>query len=142
MQIHPLLETSAAQTGATHLGIITFADLTTAGNTQSLNLAPVGIGTGAALVFALLKTPFTSSDGTLVSLAVTLGDTGSANRYLTSYELLATPAKVKGGVALNPGLNVFAAADNLIAAFTATAAKLLTTMTAGEIHFYIKLVNP
>lgn len=128
---------------ATHYGEITFADLTAAGNTQSFNLAVIAAKLGLMLVHAQLVDAFVSSDGSLVSTAITVGDSGSANRFLTSMELnsVGTPIWLKGGVALNPYLQVYTAADNLIVAFTATAAKLLNTHTAGKVRFYFRVVD-
>jgi hypothetical protein len=141
MTIHPLANEEMAFHNATHRAVVTFADFTAAANTQSFNLTTQPVNSAAACEYAYLKTPFTSSDGALASLAVTLGYSGSANRFVTSYELLAAPVNVKGGVALNPDLNAYSAADNVIAAFTATAAHNVNTLTAGEIHFYLTLRN-
>lgn len=146
MTIHPLVEEEAAYSGATHRGIITFADLvaTAGAGAQAFNLAPVIAGVGVALEYAKLVTPFVFSDATLISNGVTAGDTGSANRYLTTLETAAvvpTAITVKGGVALNPVLYIYAAADNFIVTMTPTGGKSLNTATAGEIHFLLTMRN-
>ena len=91
MTIHPLVEEEAAYSGATHRGIITFADLvpTVGAGAQTFNLAPVIAGVGVALEYVKLVVPFTFSDATLLSNGVTAGDSGSANRYLTTLETAA-----------------------------------------------------
>lgn len=141
--LHPVSIQEAALTGASHKGLISFVDLTTAGNTQTINLAPVVANQAVMLFFMRCPVLFAFSDAALISCAITVGDGGSANRYLTSTELCAaaaSPVTVKGGVALNPYLNTYTAADNLAVAFTATAAHNVNTATAGllELYFFIQ----
>lgn len=144
MTFHPLTEEEAAFTGCTHRGIIQGTDLaalTGGTGAQTINLATVAANNGLAVDAAFIKTAFTFSDATIASCAVTVGDSGSANRYITSYEIFATPATMKGGVALNPLYNVYAAADNLEVTFTPTGGKNLNTCTAGELHVLCRLKN-
>lgn len=143
MVTHVLSEQQAAFTGATHYAEVTFADLTAAANTQTINIFSIVPKLGLLLVFAQLVDAFVSSDGTLISTAFTVGDTGSATRFLSSTETnnAGTPVWLKGGVALNPILNVYTANDTLQVFFTATAAKLLSTHTAGRLRIYYKVVD-
>jgi hypothetical protein len=142
MIIHPLPVDSAEQTGATHLAEITYLDLTAAGNTQTINIAGVVAKQMVTLIFARLAAAFVSSDGTLVSTAVTVGDTGSATRYLASMELNAVGTTVfmkAGALAYPTGFFVYTATDTLQIAFTATAAKLLNTHTAGKLLLFFNI---
>src|SRR5262245_46294326 len=96
--IHPLSIEAAAATGATHLAVITKADLTDADASQVIPIATVKAGTLVQCIHAFLAETFVSSDATNVSLAVQVGDGGSAARFLASYEILASPVTAKGGV--------------------------------------------
>lgn len=131
-----------AQLGATHVAEITFADLTAAGNTQTINIAPTVAKQMVTLLFARLAVAFVSSDGTLISTAVTVGDTGSATRFLASMELNAAGSTVylKGGALTAPNNNfVYTAADTLQLAVTGTSAKLLNTHTAGKLLLFFQI---
>ncbi len=141
MILHPLPEATQAQTGATHMAKVTSADLAAlaAGNTGTVNLFAVKAGQAVSIEFCRLETAFTSSDGTLVSLAATVGDGGNAARYLASYELLNAPAAIKGGVLSANALNVYAAGDTVAVAFTATAGKNLNTATAGSLLVFLNI---
>lgn len=148
MTIHPLLNEERSQFRATHRVVVTAADLQAlaGGNgAQSVSTAVVAINTGAFLEFAYLKTPFTFSDGTLLSVGLTVGDSASANRYLTTMEVENTAAggfsTVQGGVAIGPVLKAYNAADSILCTFTPTAGKNLNTCTNGELHLYLNLQN-
>lgn len=146
MQIHPLGLQAQAETGANVLGVITFADCAAmTGNTGTLNLANVAAKMGARVVFAKLVTPFSGTDATLTSVAVTVGDGGSAARYLTSTEVTTnggtTPIYLKGGVVLTNSLNVYTVDDTIDVFLTGTAAKVLSTLTAGELHVYMQTID-
>lgn len=142
MEIHPTSIQEAAETGASHKGRVLFSDFTTAGNTQTLNLSVVKAKQAARLMFARLKTTFKSADAALLSSAITVGDSGSANRFLLSMELNdAAPVWLQGGVALNPIYNVYTVDDNLQVAMTNTAAKNVNTFTQGEVELFFNLVD-
>lgn len=146
MTIHPLVNEEREQFNATHRIILTAADLAAlaGGNgAQTIQTAVVGANAAANVEFVYLKTPFTFSDATLTSCAVLVGDSGSNNRFITSYETagVANPVNTKGGVALNPKFNAYAAADQLAVVFTPTAGKNLNTALTGELHIYATLQN-
>lgn len=145
MQVHPLPAETRALTGATHLGVIEYTDLTAAGNTQSFNLAVIAASMGMLVQFVRLAEAFVSSDPTLISTAVVIGDAGSANRFVTSTELnaaAATPVYLKAGALASPSaMQLYTAAGTLIVAFTGTAAKLLNSHTAGKLLVFFKQVD-
>lgn len=123
---------------------LTFVDLTASGNTQNITLGPTVAKQGWILLFARLVTPFVSSDGTLVSTAITVGDGGSATRYLASMELNAAGSfvNVKAGALAQPtGIFFYTSGDSLIVAFTATVAKALNTHTAGKVLLFFSKVE-
>lgn len=145
MKVYPLAQEQMNEKGATHCGEITWQDFVAAdtGNTKTFNLAPVVAKQGLQLTHVELPEVFVSSDGTLISTAITIGDSGSANRFLTTTELnlAGTEVFLKGtalaGASAVPF--VYTAGDNLQVAFTATAAKALNTHTAGKVLVYFRL---
>lgn len=117
----------------THVASIGYADLAALanGNTGSFNIASLVSGDVFGNVSTYLATPFVFSDGTLISSAITVGDTGSATTDLASTELNAagTFITTKAGtswIAQNAALTktVF---------FTGTGSKNLNTATAGQL---------
>lgn len=144
MQIHPLSALEAAQRRATHVAEITYADLTAAGNTQTLSGIPIAAKMGFEVVGAQLTEAFVSSDGTLASTAITIGDGGLATRFLSSTELntQGTEVFLKGGTLANTSLPyVYTADDTVDVFFTATAAKALNTHTAGRLLVYCNITD-
>lgn len=140
--VMPLMLETATEKNATHSWDMSYADLTAAGNTQTLSPINVGNKYGFELVAVELITPFVSSDGTLVSTAVTMGDGNSANRFLASQELNAAGAFVvlKGGnLNLNAVPFLYTVDDTVDIFVTATGGKLLNTHTAGLARFYFKV---
>jgi hypothetical protein len=123
---------------------VTYADLTAAAATQTLNIGPTAAKQAVLLEFARLVVPFVSSDGTLISTAITVGDTGSATRFLASMELNAAGSFVnmKAGALGNPtGLFVYTSADTLQIAVAGTSAKLLNTHTAGKLLLFFTIMD-
>jgi len=139
MRVNPLFTEEAAFADADHFVDITYADLTGTGNTQTLPiLTNYANATGVNVIGARLITPFVSSDGTLVSTAFTIGDAGSATRYLASTETNAAGSYITESVgALSiPHIDT---ADTVVNAYvTATAAKVLSTHTAGVLRVFLQ----
>lgn len=133
MKVHPLPVEAGA---GLFLAEITYADLTATGNTQTLAPFAVADKVGFEIVDVKLVEPFVSSDGTLVSTSITIGDGGSATRFLSATELnqAGTEVFLKGGTLANTSLPyVYAADDTVDVFFTATSAKALNTHTAGKL---------
>ena len=81
MQVYPIFIEQQAALGATHMALITYADLTAATNTQTLALLTQKANVmGMRVTNAVVVTPFVSSDASDISLAFTVGDSGSATR--------------------------------------------------------------
>jgi hypothetical protein len=144
MLVHALdINSGFDKNGATHLVEFTYADFTSATNTQTLTPFTLPTGWGIECTHVELPTPFVSSDGTLISTAITIGDGGSANRFLTSTELNAAGAYIvatKGGALTAEYVPTSNFANQI--AVTATAAKVLTTHTAGRCRVFYRLTNP
>jgi len=112
------------------------------GNTLTLAVADVVKGSAVRCAAFFLKKPFVSSDGTLISIAGTLGDGDSATRFLASTEMCLAGTEVEqaiGNTAFVYGVN-----DTIDLFLTATAAKVLSTVTGGELWIQLQLgsVNP
>jgi len=153
MKFRLLSKTDKEITGANFAVTVDYTDLAglANGNTGSFNLAPyqgttqggasdaatkLAIGTKIELIAAAVTTGFTFSDASIVNSPVVVGDSGSSNRYLASTETIAGSqvAYIVGGTKY-----ALLAADNVIAAFTGTAAHNLNTATAGSVTFWLRL---
>jgi hypothetical protein len=140
----PLPLETATEKKATHSWDMVAADLTAAANTQTLSPFNVGNKIGFEVVAVELIDPFVSSDGTLISTSITIGDGGSATRFLSATELNAAGAYVvlKGGTLANTACPYLYTVDDTVDIFvTGTAAKLLSTHTAGRLRVYAKVTR-
>lgn len=145
MKMHPLNIEAQGFRDATHWAEITWADLTAVGATQTLSPMNVGNKMGVAVVGMIMTEAFVSSDATLLSTAITIGDGGSSNRFLTSTELnaaAATPVYNKGGTLANTSLPYVYALDDTVDVFvTGTAGKLLNSHTAGRVLVFFRVTD-
>jgi hypothetical protein len=132
-----------ASTGFTHKVIIEKGDFTSATNTQTLNLLAVPAGAIISNAAHKLVTPLVSSDATLVSAAYSLGNTALATSIMSSTETLGVHADEVffKAMTVTAPVAITAASQNIVAAFTATSAKALNTVTAGEIHVYLAVAD-
>ena len=142
MKTYELPIETKASTGFTHKVILPHADFTAAAATQTFNLLPVAAGSVISNAAHKLVTPLVSSDNTLTSAAYSLGNTATATSVMSSTEVLGTATEVvyKAMTVTTP-VAITAADQFVVAAFTATTAKLLNTVTAGEIHIYLQVVD-
>src|SRR5262245_21781628 len=106
MKVYPLSLEEMTETKATHAIEITYADFTGTGATQTLSPVTVADKTGFEVVAVELQQTFVSSDATLISTTITIGDGGSATRFLSSTELNAEGTEIflKGGTLANTSL--------------------------------------
>lgn len=130
--------------GANFIVEIDKTDLTESGaGTAQTFTFPVVAKQGVELVHAELPEAFVSSDGTLISTAVIVGDGGGTNRFLTSTELNAAGTEVflKGGT--NSTIPyVYTVDDTVDITITPTAAKSLNTHTAGKLRLFFRITDP
>ena len=143
MKTYELPIETKASTGFTHKVILTNADFTAAAETQTFNLLPVAAGSVISNAAHKLVTPLVSSDATLVSAAYTLGNTATATSIMSSTQVLGVHASdvANKAMTVTTPVAITAADQFVVAAFTATTAKLLNTITAGEIHIYLQVVD-
>jgi hypothetical protein len=129
MQLIPLNIEAVAQHGATHVAIVTHADLTetTANTAQVIALIAAPANTVARVVKVKNVIPFKdASDAALNTTALTIGDAGDADRLLASTELNVNGTEVllKQGP-VNSNLATVATADGSDAGTTQTLANAL-----------------
>lgn len=129
--------------GATHLVIISHEDLTetTANTAQVLSPFTVADGDLVGCVGAKLIEDFQdASDAAFNTTAITSGDGGDADRFLTSMELNVNGTEIdtKAGVA---GLYAYTTADTVDVTFNSMSAKSLSNLDAGEVHLYFTKVS-
>jgi hypothetical protein len=143
-KFYPLESETAIAKRASHCWELLYSDLTAAGNTQTIPGPTFDQYTGIEVVDLELPTPFVSSDVALISTAVTIGDAGSNNRLMTSTELNAagTYIGVKGPALANTAQPYQYTASTVLNAYvTGTAAKLLSTHTAGRAFIYFNVTQ-
>lgn len=137
-------EEMAQRSGANLCVELSYADLTDADNAQTIALFDVKAKMGVRLTEMETVDAFVSSDATLISTAVIVGDGSSTSRFLASAELNAAGTEIflKGGaLALSAVPYVYTGDDTVDAVVTATAAKLLNTHTAGKVRFYFQVTD-
>jgi hypothetical protein len=133
MLVRPLTTNERAEVGGfTHIGIVTADDLTqtTAAAAQTFNLMPIAKGDVILRAMGIPVVPFqNTSDPAFNSDTVSLGDGGSATRYLA-----ATEANANGAFAPSLGSTAFlySANDNLVLTVNSMAAKSLVNINRGE----------
>lgn len=133
---------TAVEKGGNFVAILSYADIvaarTAVGAVVATLFSILGNAQGIELKSAQLITPFVSSDGTLVSAGLTIGDAGSANRLLATVELNAAGAFVN--LAYGTGTKYAPTANTPVTAtLTPTAGKDLATLTAGRIALYFEI---
>lgn len=140
----PLPDNVIIHTGFTDLFVVTEADLDTlATNTSKvLNLLSLAIGDTVMMAHTWLKTPLkNSADAAFNTCAATLGDTGSANRFITSQELNANGTTVTTKAGANTTNFVYTAADTLQLTVASMAGKALNDLDTGELHIYVNIAR-
>jgi hypothetical protein len=142
MNVYPL---QLEQSGHfTHKVVLTHADLTeTAANTaQVIEMITVAAGDIVTDAAFIMTTSFTdASDAAFNTVAVTVGDGGSATRYLSSTETNSNGTEVfyKAGT-LTAG-NMYTVADTVDITFNSMALKSLVDIDAGSLTILLKVVR-
>jgi hypothetical protein len=139
MQITPLTIEEAANNNFTHKIVLTYADIVTLTSGTGASVYPgfnetntFPAGTYITDAAATVVTAFTGGTGTL---AMTLGDGTTANKFLASLSLTATG--FFGFNSTSP--EMFNAAGQIVA--TVTAGTSILGWTAGEVHIYLNIAN-
>lgn len=144
MKNYPLPQETMNEKRATHCAEVGFADLTAAAATQTLSPINILAKQGMEIVAIELAETFVSSDATLTSTSITIGDGGSATRFMSATELneQGTEVFLKGGTLANTSLPYVYTSDDTVDVFvTGTAAKLLSSHTAGKLLIYYRLTD-
>jgi len=143
MQINLLPQEERIALGATHRAIITHADLTvaTANTAQVINITALKLGSYIRNVYTKVQTAFkNSADAAFNTTAITVGDTGTANLYVSSQETNANGAvaKFKAGTGTQ---KAYLAADDLTITFNSMAGKALSSLDTGELHVFFSVTE-
>lgn len=119
--------------------IVSEADLTEAGSgtPQTINL--ISLPANSVVVYARAKTSTAFSGGSISAITLTVGDTGSATRYLGSYDLFAavSDTNLSQNAAITPWDN--AATFNVQGTFNPTGDSL-ANLTAGAVAITIGFI--
>jgi hypothetical protein len=130
--------TDVAALGAATTGNLSVAPATTTGlmpaaGTTGTDTLPAGFA--VRFRYLVVDAAFVSS--TAAGLAMTLGDAGSATRFLASTQLQSGQTPVTGAVGITNEYYI-ATAESLNAYFTSTTANL-STFTAGSMRIFFSL---
>lgn len=131
----------AGHPGATHVAIIKHDDLTeTAASTaQTKSPATLAAYMACKLIEMQLKKPFRdSTDPAHNSTLVTIGDAGSATRFLASTELNANGTYIQQSLGTGTE-QTYTAADAVACAFTPATGKNLAALNEGELRLYLRI---
>lgn len=142
MTVHPLSIEEIAQHQANVRVTLDRTDLTDADAAQTIELFPVKNKMAVTLTKMVMPETFDSSDASLISTTITVGDGGSATRFLGSTELNVSGTEVflKGGALASPSAKYVYTGDDTVDAFLAcTATYLLSTHTSGKLELYFQV---
>lgn len=136
----PLPNEVKAATGFNECIQITHEDITevTANTAQVIALLTVEAGDLVRICATLVKRVWKDvSDAAFNTTAITIGDGGSANRFLASQELNENGTEVlyKGGANTTPF--AYTTADTIDITFNAMAAKSLSDIDQGELLVFL-----
>lgn len=134
-----------APRGFNHRFVITASDLTvtTADTPQSITLVTLPAGTVVKQAAYFLKTPFKDADDAAFnSTALTVGDSGDADRYIDSAQLNENGTEIIAGASNGSKVPfAYASSTAVVAAFASMAAKDLADLDTGEIWIYLETAD-
>jgi hypothetical protein len=142
MTVHPLSTEEQAKHQANVRVTLDKTDLTDGDAAQTLALFNVKDKMAVTLTKMVMPESFDSSDASLISTTITVGDGGSATRFLSSTELNPSGTEVflKGGALASPSAKyVYTGDDTVDAFFACTATYLLNTHTTGKLELYFQV---
>jgi hypothetical protein len=134
MIISPLSLEEIAKNGYHKYAVVAGADIAALGavTTGTITIAKPIPAEVFGPVAIHVQAQFTSSDGTLANLTVSVGDAGSATRYLGASEILNN--SFSAGYSSNTTFSCLTSpTTSVILTFAATATKLLNTVTGGQL---------
>jgi hypothetical protein len=145
MKVYALSNDEAARSGFTHKAILSYAqgDFSAAAVSQTYALHAIPAGSVLQNIARRLVTNL--SGGAASAVTSQVGDGSTANLYLTAQSVLSGATPIAGQAADGAGFNqaggaAINSATTLTATLTATGANI-STLTAGEIHYYWKQVD-
>lgn len=142
MQIIPLTLEQQVRFGYSHAVKLTYADLTetAAATAQTIALLNVAAFTEVQRVGFYLPTAFSdASDSGFNNVAITIGDGGSSNRYLTSTQINVNGTEIKALSGVLTTAYVYLVADTIDIVFGSMTAKILNDIDGGELWVFLKV---
>lgn len=115
---------------------VAFGDFSETVNGTAEAITLLSLPADSIVVFVRAKTATAFSGGGIATLDVTIGDSGDADRYLSSYDLTAASADSNTGKS-SPFDYKDAGAFDVLATFTPDGASNLDAITAGSVEFII-----
>ncbi len=145
MKVRPL-SIQEAFGGFNHVIELTHADLTstvTAGTpTQTIQAIALKAGDVIRDVAFGLQTAFQdTADAAYNSLSFTVGDDGSANRFLTATETNLNGTEITYKAGTQTAGYAYLVADTLDVIFTSTLGKALSALNVGKLYIWVNLVR-
>ena len=137
----PLLQQEIVANDYTHLARITADNLTeaTAATAQTIKLCDMADGDIIEAMEMRLITPFEDkSDGTFNSTTISLGDAGSATRYVNAVQVNRNGTEITDPVYSNTAYQ-YTAPGELRLAVGSMAAKSLVNIDKGELQILLKI---
>lgn len=137
-------EESAANNGANWRAVVTADMLTmaTANTKQTLKLMDLLTGDIVAAIWWRLKTNFqNSADAAFNSDTLSVGDGSSDTQFIAAKEVNANGTVISEGFS-NTAVGPYTAAGVINAVFNSMAAKSLSSINKGEVHFFIRMLRP
>ena len=127
--------------GFTHMMVISANDLTeTTVNTAQTFVVDLRTESVINAVGLRLQTPLQNTgDGAFNTNTVSVGDTGSATRWVNAAETNANGSFITAPSISSTSAGPYAASQQFIVTVNAMAAKALNSLNAGEIHVLVNL---
>jgi len=133
---------------ATHKVVLTYADLTAAATTQTIQIFPtsgnVPVGTVVRFAGSNLTTAFDFSDASINSLLLEVGDDGDTDRFLTQTEIAADGTEIIYKTTAASSQPYAYNTANAIDAFLTVAgggSPLLNEATSGVVEIYLHITD-
>jgi hypothetical protein len=137
----------AGHKGMTHVckikaGDTELAAQTTNNTLQDIKLGTIPKNTVIVAVMAVLLTPFEDlSDAAYNATALSIGDAGSATRYINAVELNRNGTEITEPSFSNTAYGPLTADTDLVARFGSMSAKKISDLDKGEVAIFVQLLN-
>ena len=141
MNVSKLTFESSANTGFTHEAVIKASHLTATGVQQVFSI-DLTAGKAVGRAAYILKEDFDSStDATIISTTLKVGDNGDDDEFITSTEMNPSGTEVDWKTGELSNLKVYTSANQVDFTVDCTAGKSLADHDTGEVRVLIQIVD-